>query len=237
MPRGFFISFEGLCGAGKTTQTTQLAEALKQAGRPVVKTREPGGTLFGQHLRELLLPPTTPPRTPEAEALMFAADRAQHVGEVIRPALEQGKIVICDRFTDSTRAYQGGGCHLPDHFIETVIGLATGGLEPDLTFLLDVPVEEALARLVRRGRLPNRFDLETRDFHQRVRKQFRDLADAHPMRIYVLDATRPPDNIHAQVWEVVEERLKAHELRHKASGCSSSGGHGSPHVGSDDGGA
>ncbi|MCS7079779.1 MAG: dTMP kinase [Chloracidobacterium sp.] len=203
---GFFISFEGIDGCGKTTQAAWLAEDLAHAGRRVTNTHEPGGTLFGQRLREVLLM-TAAPRTPKAEALLFAADRAQHVAEVICPALERGDVVICDRFADSTRAYQGGGRRLPTDFIETVIQLATGGLEPHLTFLLDLPVREARARLTGRGGPTSGFDAEDGDFYERVRAKFLTLARAHPTRIYVLDATQPPDAVHAQVWEVVGKRL------------------------------
>lgn len=203
---GFFVSFEGIDGSGKTTQATWLTGALENAGRRVVKTHEPGGTPLGRQVREMLLTAAAP-RTPEAEALLFAADRAQHVAEVIRPALERGDVVVCDRFADSTRAYQGGGRRIPSDFVETVIDLATYGLEPDLTFLLDLPVTEARRRLAQRGRAPDGFDAETRDFYERVRATFLALAHARPARIHVLDAAQPPDVIHARVWEVVGARL------------------------------
>lgn len=206
---GFFVSFEGIDGSGKTTQAAWLTGALEHAGRRVVRTHEPGGTPFGRQVRDLALTAAAP-RTPESEALLFAADRAQHVAEVVRPALERGDVVVCDRFADSTRAYQGGGRRLPTNFIETVIGLATQGLEPHLTFLLDLPATEAWTRLAQRGRAPDRFDAETRDFYERVRAAFLALARAHPTRIHVLDAMQPPDVVHACVWDVVGARLGLH---------------------------
>ncbi|OYT73037.1 MAG: dTMP kinase [Chloracidobacterium sp. CP2_5A] len=209
-PSGLFISFEGIDGCGKTTQTAWLADALERAGRQVVKTQEPGGTLIGRRLRDLLLTDGAAPRAPQTEALLFAADRAQHVAEVIRPALERGDIVVCDRFTDSTRAYQGGGRRLPSDFVETVIGVATGGLEPRLTFLLDLPADVARARLTqhpRRERAADRFETEEPAFYERVRAAFLDLARAHPARVRVLDAAQPPDAIHALVWNAVAARL------------------------------
>ncbi len=201
-----FISFEGIDGSGKTTQTAWLARALADAGHCVVETREPGGTPLGRQLREILL--ADAPRTPEAETLLFAADRAQHVAEVIRPALARGDIVVCDRFADSTRAYQGGGRQLSADFIETSIRLATGGLEPGLTFLLDLPVAAAGARLrAAPGRAGDRFEMERPAFYERVRATFLALARAHPARIYKLDAAQPPDALQALVWEAVTARL------------------------------
>ncbi|MFQ3590550.1 MAG: dTMP kinase [Chloracidobacterium sp.] len=198
---GLFISFEGVDGCGKTTQAIRLAERLRQQGWAVVQTREPGGTPLGERVRQLLLGVQDAPPTARAEVLLFAADRAQHVDTVIRPALAAGAMVLCDRFADSTRAYQGYGRQLDLGLIEDGIRLATQGLEPHITFLLDLPIEAMASRLAHRGAASNRFELEGWDFYARVRQGFMALARMHTARICVLDALQSPDVIHAAAWQ------------------------------------
>jgi len=206
-PRGKFISFEGIDGCGKTTQAERLVAALRQAAVPVIHTYEPGGTRLGRQLRHVLLDARETAPTVRAEILMFAADRAEHVETVIRPALAAGQVVVCDRFADSTRAYQGYGRQTSADVIEQSLQLATQGLEPDLTFLLDLPVEMAVERLRQRGSPVHRFEAAGLEFHHRVRAGFLALAEQYPTRIQVIDATRTPDEVHAAIWQVTATRL------------------------------
>ncbi len=206
-PPGNFISFEGIDGSGKTTQAKRLVAALRHAALPVIHTHEPGGTRLGRHLRQVLLDTGETAPTIRAEILLFAADRAEHVETVIRPALMAGQIVVCDRFTDSTRAYQGYGRQMSTDVIEQSLQLATQGLEPDLTFLLDLPVEVAVQRLRQRGAPAHRFEAAGLDFYHRVRAGFLALAEQYPMRIRVIDATRSPDEVHTAIWQLAAARL------------------------------
>jgi dTMP kinase len=203
--RGRFITFEGPEGSGKTTQAARLAEALRARGVPVVATREPGGTVLGERIRELLLDPATT-IDPLADALLFNAARRQLVVEVIEPALAVGTTVICARFADSTRAYQGYGGGLPLAELDRLEVAATGGLRPDRTILLDVPVEIGLARKAPddRTRFETGFDLE---FHQRVRNGFLAMAVAEPGRFVVLDARSDPDDVARRVLRALEPTL------------------------------
>jgi|AFSR01.1.fsa_nt_gi dTMP kinase len=204
---GMFISFEGIDGCGKTTQAERLVVALQNAAIPVVYTHEPSSTCLGRYLRQVLLDTKNMLLTTRAETLLFAADRAEHVETVIRPALAAGRVVICDRFADSTRAYQGYGRQLSADFIEQSLQLATQGLEPDLTFLLDVPVEVALDRLAQRGVPAHRFETAGPEFYHRVRTGFLALAAQYPTRIQVIDATHPPDKVQAAIWRIAAARL------------------------------
>ena len=202
-----FVSFEGPEGGGKTTQIEGLAAALRAEGRIVRLVREPGSTWLGEQIRKTLL--TIPEdgaacMSHRAEALLFAAARAQLVDEVLRPALERGEVVLADRFSDSTRAYQIAGRGLPAAALGEVIEFATGGLEPDLTFLLDLDAEVGLARKDRRGDRLEREDLE---FHRRVRAGYHDLARQHPARVIVLDATREPVELAALIRREVASRI------------------------------
>ena len=217
-----FISFEGPDGAGKTTQAGILAERLRSDGHDVVPIHEPGGTELGTDVRALLVRRGWAPIDPRAEALLFSACRAELVAEVIRPSLERGAIVVADRFADSTLAYQGSGRRLPNDQLKLLIEMATGGLEPDLTMLLDVPPAVGLGRL-RAGtsgdaapraqlsffeeiQLPldwNRFEDEELDFHERVREAYLQMARAQPHRWRVIDATQPLAVVERAVWEEV----------------------------------
>lgn len=184
-----FIAFEGGDGAGKSTQVAALARWLRARGREVVVTREPGGTELGVRIRELLLHGGEV--APRAEALLFAADRAQHVAAVVRPASERGAVVLTDRYVDSSIAYQGAGRDLRAAEVARLSAWATGGLVPDLTVLLDVTPETGRAR--RHDRAEDRMETEAAEFHARVRAGFLGLAQAEPSRYLVLDAAEPPE--------------------------------------------
>ncbi len=193
---GVFLTFEGGEGAGKTTQIARLSGALVARGHAVVCTREPGGDPVGERVRALLLDRDAAP-VPAAELLLFAAARAQNVATVVRPALERGQVVLCDRFTDSTLAYQGHGRGLPLAAIRAVNEIATGGLIPLRTFLFDLDPAVGLAR--QSPDAQNRLDRERRDFHERVRAGFLAAARADPDRFVVLDATRDPEALFAEL--------------------------------------
>jgi dTMP kinase len=196
-----FITLEGGEGVGKTTQQALLVERLRQEGYACLCTREPGGTALGKTLRELLL--HGDPFSPLAELLLYAADRAEHVSKVIAPALAAGQVVVCDRFTDSTLAYQGYGRGLDLEKIRQLNHLATGGLQPHLTLWLDLPPEVGLARAKARDRL----EQERLEFHRRVYQGFQALAAAEPQRIVRVDAQGSPAEVAARLWSVVEPRL------------------------------
>lgn len=198
-----FITLEGGEGVGKTTQQALLAERLQREGYACVSTREPGGTALGEALRELLL--HGDPLTPLAELLLYAADRAEHVNKVIAPALAVGQVVICDRFTDSTLAYQGYGRGLDLQQVRQLNHLATGGLQPHLTLWLDLPPEVGLARTG----LADRLEQERLEFHRRVHQGFQALAAAEPQRIVRIDAGGSPLEVAARIWSVVKPRLLA----------------------------
>jgi dTMP kinase len=207
---GIFITFEGSEGCGKSTQIG-LAEAwLKARGLPVVATAEPGGTPLGRKIREILLNRGSSPIGAEAELLLFAAARAQHVRERILPALRAGQWVLCDRFSDATLAYQGFGRGLDSAFIGALNAFAACSLVPDLTLLFDLPVEVGLVRAQRRaagkepGAAEDRFEQEEREFHQRVRAGYQTLAAREPARFRVIDAAADADTVHAGVRRCLE---------------------------------
>jgi dTMP kinase len=200
---GIFLTFEGPDGAGKTTQIQRIAETLSERGHAVVRTREPGGDSVGETVRTLLLGTKM---TPEAEFLLYAAARAQNVAEVVEPALAAGKIVLCDRFTDSSIAYQGYARGLSLDFIRAANQFATRGRIPDATFLLDLPVETGKARRDRGGDT-NRLDNEALEFHGRVRQGFLESAAAEPDRFHVVDATQGIDSVFAQLWPMVQRHV------------------------------
>jgi len=203
-----FITLEGGDGVGKTTQQALLAERLRQEGYACLCTREPGDTAMGRRLRDLLL--YGDPLAQATELLLYAADRAEHVSKVIAPALAAGQVVVCDRFTDSTLAYQGYGRGVDLEKIRQLNHLATGGLQPHLTLWLDLPPEVGL---VRRG-IPDRLEQERLEFHRRVYQGFQVLAASEPQRIVRVDAKGSPEEVAARIWAVVECRL-----HHQSAGC------------------
>lgn len=198
-----FIALEGIDGSGKSTIAERLVEALQQDGKKAILTREPGGTAIGEQIRVVLLGQTSSSMLPETEMLLFAAARAQHVGEVIRPALADGFTVVTDRFSDSSLAYQWGGRGLAERDVITAQALATGGLEPDIKILLDLPVETALQRRMADSRDVNRLDREAVEFHTRVRDAYHARVATDPARWRVIDADRDEDQVWADAWRSV----------------------------------
>lgn len=216
--RGKFITFEGLDGSGKSTQMRKLAAALREAGHKVVETREPGGTATGEKIRKVLLDSGTAGLSPLAEMALMFASRAQHIAEVIEPGVAAGAIVLCDRFTDSTEAYQGSGRKLGSEAVLELHRVLCGGLQPELTILLDsnphASVDRARRRNQRdskaagRGHDENRFERETRAFFGRVREGFAAIAKREPGRVVVVDARGTPGQTHGKILEVVRKKLK-----------------------------
>jgi dTMP kinase len=210
--RGTFIAFDGPEGGGKTVQIQRLARRLREEGREVVVTREPGGTRVGDEVRSILLGLGDYAILPETEVLLLAAGRAQHVREVIGPALARGAWVLCDRYVDSTYAYQGGGRELDLDPIRMIQSYATGGLEPDVRVLLDLPVEAGLARRHADPESVNRIDLDSLAFHQRVRSTYRQLAGQHPDRWVVVDAMEPLETVERSIWAQLQMTLTANGI-------------------------
>jgi dTMP kinase len=206
LPGGLFLTFEGGEGAGKSTQSKLLAESLSAAGYQVLMTREPGGTETAEKLRSILLDPEES-LDPMEQVLLFYAARHNHVREVIRPALEQGKIVICDRFSDSTTAYQGAAGGLETGTIHDVDQIVLDGFKPRLTVLLDLPVADGTARVASRGNATDRFEQAPTAFHQRLREAFLSIAAAEPERFSVIDATQSITVTSKLVLTAVQERL------------------------------
>jgi len=204
--KGRFITMEGGEGAGKSTMMERVADWLEQAGHRVIRTREPGGTELAEKLRDILLDRNSLLLCGTAELLLMFAARAQHLEERIRPALARGDWVLCDRFTDATWAYQGGGRGLPREHIETLENLVHGDLQPDLTLLLDLPVEQGLRRASNRSQA-DRFEQESVAFFQRVREAYLERAAAAPGRFRIIDASRPVEEVWAQIQSVLQDRL------------------------------
>jgi dTMP kinase len=202
-----FITLEGPDGGGKSTQARLLVEYLTARGTPALLTREPGGTTIGDQIRRTLMDLGNTGMQPRTEILLFSASRAQIVHQVIRPRLEAGGVVVCDRFYDSTLAYQGYGHGLDLTALRAITEFATGGLRPDLTFLIDLPAEDGLRRR-RRGGQWNRLDAYDLGFHQRVRQGYFDLAAAEPDRWVTVDATRPVETVQSEIRRLVEARLE-----------------------------
>lgn len=205
---GCFITFEGVEGCGKSTQITLLWEYLVESGYDVIVTREPGGTPIAEAIRGVLLNPDHEAMGSTAELLLYAAARAQHVYEKIAPALAAGQVVLCDRFADSTTAYQGGGRGLPGDLLKTLNDIATGGVWPDCTLLIDVPVAVGLERARHRGR-KDRIEQESIDFHERVREGFLALAAAEPARITTIPGEAPVEEVHQAICRAVDAVLAA----------------------------
>ena len=199
--KGVFVTFEGIEGSGKSTQMQLLAGKFAELSIPCLLTREPGGPPISELIRALLLNPEHKEMLPETELLLYAASRVQHTGEWILPALEQGKVVLCDRYYDSTYAYQGAARAQDMDFIRVLTGFATFHRVPDLTFLIDLPVEQGLARITQRTL--DRLELEDISFHERVRQQYLVLAQENPNRFVVLEGSLPPDELHQIIFNKV----------------------------------
>ncbi len=206
MNTGKFITLEGGEGAGKSSCIPLIEEQIKSAGFDVLLTREPGGTELAEQIRNLLLTPTSIPIFEDTELLLMFAARAQHINEKIIPALKQGKFVLCDRFTDATYAYQGGGRGVAKPRIAMLERWVQGDLHPDLTLLFDIPVAEGLARANHRSE-PDRFEQEKLEFFERVRKTYLDAAGAEPNRFRVIDATRPFAEVTSKLSSIISEFL------------------------------
>jgi dTMP kinase len=215
--RGKFITFEGLDGSGKSTQLEKLARSLRAHGLSVTVTREPGGTSTGETIREEILHSATSGLSPLAEMALMFASRAQHIHEVILPALAEGRIVLCDRFTDSTEAYQGGGRKLGSKPVLRLHELLCGNLQPDMTILLDNDLALSVERARRRNKHKsgghqekdeNRFEQENRAFFGRVRHAYLAIAAREPQRVHVINARGTPAETHAVIMELVRKKLK-----------------------------
>jgi len=206
---GRFITFEGGEGSGKSTQAGILANRLSRAGRPVFATREPGGSPAAEEIREALLSGHVKQFGPLAEAVMFSVARADHIDHAIKDSLQEGRWVVCDRFIDSTRAYQGVTAGVPRGVINALEELTVGALSPDLTFILDISAEEGLARAKERadGDELDRFESQELVMHERVRRAFLDIAEEEPGRVVVVDASQPEAMVAEDVWETVLHRL------------------------------
>ncbi len=211
--RGTFITFEGIEGSGKSTQITLLAKHLTAQGKSVTLTREPGGTPIGDQVRKILLDPANTALDPRAELLLYAACRAQHLAELIAPELRAGKIVLCDRFSDATLAYQGYGRGIDGELIRSLDRIVTGGMRPDLTILLDIDAATGLSRARGRNRLGGldaeaRFENEHLTFHERIRRGYLELAKQEPFRFRIVDATLSPEDIQNTIRHLVDEMLQ-----------------------------
>jgi dTMP kinase len=207
--RGVFVTFEGGEGSGKSTQIKRLAERLAQDGREVVLTREPGGSPGAEILRHVILSGVGKMFGANTETLLFAAARDDHVESVIKPALAQGRWVLCDRFFDSTRAYQGQLGQVEPRYMDALQRVTIGQLQPDITFILDVPVEVGMHRAaLRRGdAVPDRFEAESVSFHQGLREAYHAIARAQPQRCMLIAADRTPDEVAASIWDALQSRL------------------------------
>jgi len=219
MPRGLFITLEGLDGSGKTTQIKRLAAWMQKRGMNPLVTRQPGGTPTGDRIRALILDSGSAAIAPMTEMALMFADRAQAIAEIIEPALAAGRIVLCDRFTDSTEAYQGGGREIGSEIVLALHRLVCGDLEPDLTLLLLPSLESSLERARRRndrqaahdGKDENRFEQEQEAFYRRVWQKYHEIAAREPQRVVIIEGNLTIDEMHEQIIEAVSERLVASE--------------------------
>ncbi|MDR3762469.1 MAG: dTMP kinase [Acidobacteriota bacterium] len=210
--RGHFITFEGLDGSGKSTHMERLAGVLRERGLEVIATREPGGTAIGERIRAILLDSRTQGLAPLSELALMFASRAQQISELIQPALNRGAWVLCDRYTDSSEAYQGAGRKLGVETVFTLHRVLCLGLQPDLTLMLDNDVAASVARARRRnenasGSDENRFEQENRAFFERVHQQFLTIAHREPGRVALIDTRRPQDAVHREIVDIVHQRL------------------------------
>jgi dTMP kinase len=202
-----FVTFEGVEGCGKSTQLARAAEALRAAGREVLETREPGGTEIGRKIRDILMDVGHRDLEPAAEWLLLEADRSQHVAQTLKPALEGGAFVLCDRYSDSTEAYQARGRGLDENAVRQVDAMARGGLVPDLTLLYDVDPGLGLERARRRDKGSGRFESAEMSFHERVREAYLEIARREPGRVVVISADRPPEEVFSSTWSAISGRF------------------------------
>jgi dTMP kinase len=209
--RGLFLTFEGIDGSGKTTQMRRLGDRLRAGGRAVLETVEPGGTAIGRKIRQILLDAASQELSPTAELLLYFASRAQNVDEAILPALERGEIVLADRFTDSTLAYQGCGRGLGAEMVLALDRIACRGLKPDLTLLVDIDVDTSLARARARNSAgasgETRMDEQSLEFHRKVYEAYHALAAHEPRRVRLIDGSKSMDEVEQEIWEVVSTRV------------------------------
>ncbi len=214
---GAFFTFEGVDGCGKSTQLARLADRLQAAGYDVVRAQEPGGTRVGREIRRILLDAASTDLRPLPEVLLYFASRAQNVEEIILPALAKGSIVLADRFTDASMAYQGYGRGLGEEIVAALDRLACRGLQPDLTFLIDIDIETSLRRALRRnsgcGSNESRMERESADFHERVRAGYLEIAARNPGRVRVIDGRKTPDEVADEIWSAAESFLAARRAR------------------------
>lgn len=208
-PRGRFIVLDGPEGAGKTTQLQYVRDRLQAAGQSVVSTREPGGTALGESLRELLLVPRQPAMAADTELLLIFAARAEHLARVVCPALERGDWVVCDRFTDATYAYQGGGRGIPDGRIALLEDWVQGAMRPDCVLLLDLSVEQGRARMIQRGLPADRFERENQAFFERVHEAYLARARRDPERYRIIDASQPLALVRRMIDDILEALLRS----------------------------
>lgn len=204
--KGLFITFEGIEGSGKTTQIKRLRNWFAEKGQEAIVTREPGGTPISEAIRGLLLNPDHSAMVSNAELLLYGAARAQHVAELIQPSLERGAMILCDRFADSTVAYQGFARGVDRVVLDRLNAFATGGIEPDITLLFDLPVRSGLQRALR-GRAADRIERESIAFHEKVREGYLELAKQHPERIHIVNADQSPDAVAVDVAAIVERSV------------------------------
>jgi len=204
MKKGIFITFEGGDGCGKSTQAGMLARALKQMGFKIIRTREPGGSLFSEHLRDIILDPKHSV-VPRAELFLYEASRAGHTEEIINPALKAGKIVICERYSDATVAYQGYGRGIDMKKLLFVDRMATGGLQPDVTLYMKLPAGKSLGRI--KGK-KDRIELEKLSFHKRVEKGYADICRRNKKRVFVINAVGSAEKLHKKILNIVLKHLK-----------------------------
>jgi dTMP kinase len=205
--RSLFISFEGVEGAGKTTQINMLHSHLLRLKVDVIATQEPGGTRIGEEIRRIILNPSYKEMHPMTETILYAADRAQHLHEVIKPALDEGKVVICDRFIDSSLAYQGVARRIGMEGVQNLNEWITNDLYPDITFLLEIPFRIGLKRLQERNKGLDRMESEAQSFHEQVQEAYKTLTKFFPQRFIVLNGAEKPENIHHQVMQSITPLL------------------------------
>jgi dTMP kinase len=211
-----FITFEGPDGSGKTTQAKRLVEHLREVGCDVLAVREPGGTSISEQIRDVLHSLDNREMQPHTEILLYCAARAQLVGQIIRPHLESGGVVICDRYADSTLAYQGYGRRLDLQTLRMILDFATGGLEPDITFYLDLDVEAGLRRKRVGGSEWNRMDDLALEFHRRVRAGYLEMMGQEPARWVMVDAAREPETIAEEIWDIARRKYGEQNVKHDA---------------------